>query len=107
MRLDWWCSGTCQLPDRLGWLRQLLHRGFTGAVQAGVPGRNLGGGVDMVLGPAAGDRDVEVLAVQAAAGQDDPDVGGGSLGAVNRGGPPVLAVPGQVPGRQGGGPAAA
>jgi len=42
-----------------------------------------------------------VLAVQAGAGQDDADVGGGALSAVNGRGPPVLGVAGQVGGWEG------
>ena len=71
------------MPDSLGWLLRLLRRGCSGAVRAGIPSHNLGGGVDMVLFPAAGHRDIEMFPVQAAAGQHDPDVGRGALGAVN------------------------
>jgi len=45
----------------------------------GVGGR-VGGYVGVVAMPPAGHRDVQVLAVQAGADQDDPDVGGGALG---------------------------
>jgi hypothetical protein len=50
--------------------------------------------------PAAGHRDVQVLAVQPGPREHDPDVGGGALGAVDRAGPAVLGVLGQVGGGQ-------
>ena len=83
----------------------LLRRAATGVVGAGVDVGAVGGGVDVVLVPAAGHGDVEVLAVQAGAGEGDGDVGGGALGGVDGRGPPVLGVPREVGGGQGGGAA--
>ena len=84
-----------------------MQSGLRGAVGAGVAGIQLGGGVDVVGLPSSAHRDVQVLTVQAAAGEHDPDVGGGPLRTVDRGGPPVLGVPGQIVGRERGGPAPA
>ena len=76
-------------------------------VGAGVSGGQLRGGVDVVLQASARHRDVEVLTVEAGAGQDDADVGGRALRTVDGGGPPVLGVPGQVGAREGEGAATA
>lgn len=72
---------------------------------AGVDLGAAGGGVDVVLVPAAGHGDVEVLAIQPGAGEGDGDVGGRSLGGVDGRGPAVLGVSGEVGGGQGGGAA--
>ncbi len=82
-----WCG---RLPDVVG---------------SGVDLGAAGGGVDVVLVPAAGHGDVEVLAIQPGAGEGDGDVGGRSLGGVDGRGPAVLGVSGEVGGGQGGGAA--
>jgi hypothetical protein len=48
--------------------------------------------VDVVGAPAAGHPDVEVFAVQTGSGEEDADVGGGALGAVDGGGPAIVGV---------------
>jgi hypothetical protein len=57
-----------------------------------------GGEVDVVGLAATGHPDVEVLAVQPGAGEQDSDFGGGAPGAVDGGGPAVVGLPGQVAG---------
>lgn len=61
----------------------------------------VGGDVGVVALPSAGHRDVQVLPIQAGPNQDDADVGGGALGAVDGGGPAVLAVLREVLDREG------
>lgn len=69
-------------------------------VVAVVVARCVGGEVGVVGLPAAGHRDVEVLAVHPGPYEHDPDVGGGALGGVDGGGPAVLAVLRELVGRQ-------
>jgi hypothetical protein len=61
--------------------------------------------VEVVLVPASGHGDVEVLAIQAGAGEGDRDIRGGTLRGVDGLGPPKLRVPREVGGGQGGGAA--
>lgn len=56
------------------------------------------GDVDVVGVAASGHPYVEVFAVQSGAGEQDPDVGRGALGAVDSAGPAIFGVPGQVAG---------
>lgn len=60
----------------------------------------LGGGDVCVVGDtAAGETDVEVLAVQACAGKQEAVIDGGALGGVDGGGPSVGRVLAHVGGR--------
>ena len=97
------CRGLGDARGVVGvWPRGRCRRSPVGAVSVIVSGvgRGFGGDVGVVAVPAAGHRDVQVLAVQARPDQNDPDVRGRALGAVDGGGPAVLAVLLEVVGGQ-------